>query len=234
LPTQEELHTAVAKAINFFARSREPHALLWLDVMHRRFGIEEFADALQRFDRVLTEQPKQSPVLRVLRRMADHDNPLRIEDMEAVSHPSDRIIVCALYCDRLGLPPSFPDVLAKAVRAGGYYLPHVLLAWVWIRENGCELALPDGFIDDVCRVNAAMVNNDPMTVSDLKLEAAAILYLAGQGALVDNVFVGSVIVTQNDDGGWRRSPDGNGGSDWHATILGLLLLLHLKFSAGSI
>ncbi|HLE57926.1 MAG TPA: hypothetical protein VJB15_12640 [Rhodothermia bacterium] len=208
--------------------------MLWLDVMHRRFGIEEFAAALQRFDQVLTEQPKHLRLLRVLRRMADYDNPLEIEDLEAVSHPSDRIIVSALYCDRLGLPPSFPEVLAKAVKAGTYYLPHVLLAWFWIQENGHELALPDGFVDDMYSANAAIINNDPRVVSDLKLEAAAFLYLAGQGALVDDVFVESVIVTQNDDGGWGKSPDGQGGSDWHATILGLLLLLHVKFPADSV
>ena len=45
--TEEELNTAVANAIDFFKESREPHALLWLAVMHRRFGIEKFADALE-------------------------------------------------------------------------------------------------------------------------------------------------------------------------------------------
>ena len=234
MTTKGRLHTAVANAIRFFEGSREPFALLWLDVMHRRFGIEEFAAALQRFDQVLTEQPKHLRLLRVLRRMADYDNPLEIEDLEAVSHPSDRIIVSALYCDRLGLPPSFPEVLAKAVKAGTYYLPHVLLAWFWIQENGHELALPDGFVDDMYSANAAIINNDPRVVSDLKLEAAAFLYLAGQGALVDDVFVESVIVTQNDDGGWGKSRDGQGDSDWHATVLGLLLLLHVKFPADSV
>ena len=229
MTTEEELHVAVAKAIRFFEGSREPHALLWLDVMYRRFGIEEFADALRRFDQVLTEQPKQLPLLRVFRRLADHDNPLQIDDLDAVSHSSDRIVVSALYCDRLGLPPSFPEVLAKAVTAGGYYLTHALLAWIWIRKNGYESALPDGLICSMYSANAAVVNNDPTLVSDLRLEAAAFLYLAGRGALVEDAFVESVIRTQNDDGGWGISRDGDGKSDWHATVLGLLLLLHVKF-----
>jgi len=101
LLTEQDWQDAIASAIGYFTGSREPFALLWLDVMHRRFGIAQFADALQRFDRALVERPKESPLLRVFRRMADRDNPLRLEDMDAVTHPSDRLVVCALYCDRL-------------------------------------------------------------------------------------------------------------------------------------
>ena len=90
--------------------------------MHRRFGIKEFADALPRYDRVLIEQPEQAPLRRVLRRFADRDNPLQPDDWDAVTLQSDRIIVCALYCDRLGLPRSFPEMLDKAASAGGTIL----------------------------------------------------------------------------------------------------------------
>jgi hypothetical protein len=228
LTIERGLRSAVAKAIDFFEGSREPFALLWLAAMRRRFGIGEFADALQRFDRVLAEQPEQLPLLRVFRRIADNDNPLRVEDMDAVTHLSDRIIVTALYCDRLTLPQSFPEVLEKALSAGGYYLTHALLACIWIQERGCNLAARAGFIDDLYRANAALVDEDPMTVTDVKLEAAAFLYHAGQGALVNHAFVESVIRTQNTDGGWGVRRDGQRGSDWHATVLGLLLLLHVK------
>lgn len=224
--TGKDSRAAVASAIGFFESSREPFALLWLHVIHRRFGIEQFADALRRFDERLAEKPKELPLLRVFRRMADYDNVLLAEDLDAVSHLSDRIVVCALYCDRLDLPRSFPEVLEKAARAGGYYLTHVLLASIWIREYGCELPLRSGFMNDLYDANAAIVNDDPTTVTDLKLEAAAFLYLAGQGSRVDDAFVESVIATQNDDGGWGRSRDRQDVSDWHATILGLLLLLH--------
>ena len=231
LPPVDKLHAAVANAIKFFAASREPYALLWLDVMHRRFGISEFADALKRYDQVMSEQPDQAPLRAVLRRIADRDNPVQPEDWEAVSLSSDRILVSALYCDRLGLPPSFAEVLHKAAKAGGYYLTHVLLAWIWIEENGCALTLPDGFIDDVYTATSAIIYEDPLTLTGLRIEAAAFLYLAGQGARVDGVFVERIIVEQNDDGGWGESSSGQGGSDWHSTIVGLLLLLHVKFIA---
>ena len=221
------METAVANAIGFFSGSREPFALLWLDVMHRRFGIEPFADALTRFDSVLATQPKQSSLLRVFRRMAARDNPLRLEDMDAVTHPSDRLVVCALYCDRLELSASFfSPMLEQAVRAGGYYLTHALLAVIWMREYGGELGLPAELVDNLYRANAALISAEPRTVNDLKLEAAAFLQLAGQGARVDGAFVDSVLLTQQRDGGWGKSRDGR--SDWHATILGLLLLLLLR------
>jgi len=235
LPTEEDLQNAIAKAIDFLEDTREPYAPLWLDVMHRRFGIAEFADALQRYDQVLTEQPEQSPLMYVFRRIADYYNPLQAEELQAVSLPSDRVIAYALYCDRpeLGLPSGYSEMLDTEASQGEYHLTHVLLAWIWIQENGCELALPDGFIDEVYRANAAIIKNNPRVVDDLKLEAAAFLYLAGQGALVDDSFVERVIARQNDDGGWGVSSDGQGDSYWHSTILGLLVLLHVEFPADS-
>src|SRR4030042_2697853 len=90
--------TALQRAINFFAGSREPYALLWLDVMHRHFGIAEFADALQRYDQEITTRTDEAPLLRVFRRIADHDNQLQDGDMQSVSVEVDRITVPALYC----------------------------------------------------------------------------------------------------------------------------------------
>jgi hypothetical protein len=125
-------------------------------------------------------------------------------------------------------------VLEKAVSQGGYALTHALLAWTWIQENGCELALPYGFVDRMYRAVAAIIDADPTTIDDLKLEAAAFLCLARQSRLVDLGFVWRVIAIQNDDGGWGR-PDERAGSpdesSWHSTILALMLLLHVEFPA---
>jgi hypothetical protein len=96
---EPDLQTAIAKAIDFLEDEHESYALLWLDVIYRRFGITEFADSLQLYDQMLTEQPEQLSLLRVFRRIADYDNPLQTEDLKAVSLPSDIIIVHALYCD---------------------------------------------------------------------------------------------------------------------------------------
>jgi hypothetical protein len=234
----QQVRSVVANAINFINRTREPYGLLFLDVIHRRFGVPQFADALARYDQVLAERPKEAPLLRVLRRIADADNPLRPDDWEHVLIHGDRILVTALYCDRLGLPPSFAEVLGNAVKAGGYSLTHALLAWTWVQDNRCKLAVPDGFVEDMYRAVAAILENQPTIVNDLKLEAAAFLCLARQGARVDPRFVRHVVSIQNFDGGWGKldNPDPAKPleSSWHSTILALLLLLHVQFSGAEV
>lgn len=232
--TEETVRTGVANAINFINRTREPYALLFLDIMHRRFKVPQFADALQRFDAVLAERPKEAPLLRVLRRIADANNPLQPDDWDHVQIQTDRILVTALYCDRLGFPPAFGEGLEKAVKAGGYHLTHALLAYVWIRENRCKPPVPEGFEEEMYRAVAAILDDQPTMVNDLKLEAAAFLCLARQGSRVNPAFVEHVVRIQNSDGGWGRPDDVGLGrpdeSSWHSTILALLLLLHVRFN----
>jgi hypothetical protein len=227
------LTQAVADAIGFFDDSREPHALLMLDVMYRRFGIAAFADALQRYDEVVSERPTgQAPLLRLFRRIADHDNPLVLDDLNAVTIDIDRVTIPALYCDRLGLFREYPAMLDEAVRRGGYLRSHVLLASIWWQDNGCQVPLPEGFLEAMYRENAALIGDDPV-IDDLELEAAAFLYVAGQGELVEESFVERVIAQQTDDGGWLTVSDVPGESDWHTTAAGLLLLLHVGCPADS-
>lgn len=226
------LERAVTNAINFFKDSREPYALIWLDVMHRRFGISEFADALQRYDQVLAGNPSDAPLLRVFRRIADHNNTLQNGDLQVVSAEVDLITVPALYCDRQALSADYPLLLETEANKGGYMLTHVLLALIWIQENGCEAPVSGDFIENVYHATAALINNDSV-VEDVELEAAAFLYLAGQGKLVSNAFVEHVIAAQHDDGGWALYLDKPNESDWHPTVLGLLILLHVEYPAES-
>jgi hypothetical protein len=111
-------------------------------------------------------------------------------------------------------------------------LTHILPSWIWLQENGCDASLPNGFIESVYRDAAALLDEDRV-VNDLELEAAAFLYLAGKGALVSRAFVERVVAAQNDDGGWSISSDQPDQSDWHPTILALLLLLHVNHPAAS-
>src|SRR4030042_793323 len=128
----DALQRAVANAIDFLEGSRDPDAMLLLDVMHRGFGIAAFADALQRYDQVPVEGWREAALMRVFRRIADHDNQLQPGDLEAVFIEIDRLTVPALYCDRLGIPPNYTAMLDEAVRTGDYMLTHALLACIWI------------------------------------------------------------------------------------------------------
>jgi hypothetical protein len=232
--TEAEVATVTANAVAFLKSAREPHALLFMGVLHRRCGVQEFANARELYDEVLPKHPDRAPVLRVFRRMFDAHNPIRLEDWEHVTIPTDRLLVSALYSDRLGLPESFADALARAVSQGRYAATHALLAWVWIEENRCPLAVPAGFFEEMCRTVAQIIDEDPTSVNDIKLEAAAFLCLARQAHRVDLGFVRRVIAFRNDDGGWGRPVEGAGHPDessWHSTILALMILLHVKFPA---
>ncbi|MBT8172130.1 hypothetical protein KJN74_04605, partial [Candidatus Bathyarchaeota archaeon] len=137
----------------------------------------------------------------------------------------DQITIHALYCDRLDLPDNYFELLDQSASKGGYFLTHVLLAIVWIEENDCNFEYPEGFKEKIFQYNAALINNDSI-VTDLELEAASFLFLAGQGSLVKDDFINLVFLNQKNDGSW-----GQPGQEWHTTILGLLLSLHIKYPA---
>ena len=231
--TEAQVRTAVANGIKFVNQTREPYGLWFMGMMHRLFRVPEFADALQRYDEVTAERPQEAPLLRVLRRLNDANTPLRSDDWDAVQIHTDRVLAVALYCDRLGIPPAYGETLEAGVKAGGYHATHVLLAWTWLRDNRCQFPMREGFAEDLYRANAAILENRPTMVNDLKLEAAAFLCLARQGKRVDPRFIEHVVSIQRADGGWGKldTPDpGNpDASSWHSTVLALLLLLHVEF-----
>jgi len=214
---------AIARAIEFLKDTREPHALAFMTILHRRCGIEEFADCGKRYDEVLPNHSDR--VLRVFRRIFDADNPIDPADWEHVKVPTDRLMISALYCDRLGLPPAYAEGLATAVSQGGYGATHALLSWVYIQDNGCKLDLPDGFVEYMYSAVAAIIDEDPTVIHDVNLEAAAFLCLARQGARVDPGFVERIVALQNQDGGWGAVD----ASNWHATVLALMTLAHVSF-----
>jgi hypothetical protein len=226
-PVQKNYSEPVLNAINYFMTPTEPEAVLWLDVMHRRFGIDEFTGALYYFDQMMMWSPDKSYV-ELFRRMADYDATVNSVELEKVTNELDLITLPALYCDRLDLPANYSTLLVDGASEGGYKLTHVLLAWILLQENGAEVEVPEGFVEDMYLANAALINTDS-TITDLELEAAAFLCLAGQNDLVHESFVDQVIATQESDGGW----DGGTSKRWHTTVLGLLYLLHMEFPSDS-
>ncbi|MBN1784225.1 MAG: hypothetical protein JW815_00600 [Candidatus Bathyarchaeota archaeon] len=225
-PVQQNYSEPVLKAINYFRTPTEPEAILWLDVMHRRFGIDEFNNALQAFDQMLMWSSDKAYV-NMFRRMADYDYTANSAELGKVTNELDLITTPALYCDRLDLPVNYSTLLINGANEGGYKLTHVLLAWIWLQENGGEVNFPEGFVEEMYLANAALINTDS-TITDVEMEAAAFLCLAGQNDLVDAAFIGQVIATQESDGGW-----GGTSKRWHTTVLGLLYLLHMEFPSDS-
>lgn len=220
----------IENAIDLLKLSDEPHALLWLDVIYRRFGIQEFANSSQCYDDILNRLTGEQLQLHAFRRIIDYNNTIQKRDLDRFVG-IDKIVVPALYCDRFGLTDEYASLLEENMSFGGYELTHVLLAVVWIKENGCSIPLSDSAIKNLYSLNAALIDNNHI-VDDLELEASVFLHLAGQGKLVNPVFIERVIAAQNYDGGWSISGN-NQDSDWHPTVLGLLLLLHTNSSLDS-
>jgi hypothetical protein len=230
-PTSGSIQQAVAKATHYLTQTTDPYVLLMLNVLYRRFGITEFSDSLQRYDQLLAANPE--PIKRIFRRIADYNNSIvQPSDFNSVTDEYDVLTVPALFSDRMGLPPDYPSMLIDAADRGGYLLTHVLLATIWLQDNNCEVPLPDNFVESLYQANAALAGNGAV-ITDLQIEAAAFLYMAGQGNLVSSAFVQRLIVIQNDDGGWSGSLDTPYTSAWHSSVLGLMVLLHVEFPAAS-
>lgn len=228
---KSDIDRAIENAVAFLRDETEPHALLFMNILYRRCGIEAFADTLARYDAVIQEHPDRAPVLRVMRRVADATNPLVTEDWAHVTIPTDRMLVTGLYCDRLGVPDFYGEVLENAVNQGGYAATHALLSWLWIVENGCDKSLPAGFLpagypQKIYSTVANIINSSPGMLNDLMLEAGAFLCLARRQDLVDLRFVRRVFDMQNADGGWGPET----GSNWHSSILGLMIITHVRMN----
>lgn len=226
----EKLEIAINNAIVYIAETEEPNALLMLNVLYRQFGITEFEDSLQRFDEILSSS--FHPLFKLYRRIADHNNTVDITDFTVVTSDIDKVIIPALYSDQRSLPDDYSLVLINAKNSGGYLMTHALLATIWLQENNCTVSLPDHFLE-MLHYDVAALTESSLPITDLTLEAAAFLYQADQGKLVNPDFLEYVIATQNPDGSWSKSSDTPNESYWHSTVLALNLLLHIKYPATS-
>ncbi len=227
-----DISSSISKAIDFYENETKPDALLMADVIYRRFGIEALAGSLQLYDKILSENPDRAPLMRVFRRIADCNNVLQDHDLEVVQLDTDLLTVPALYCDRLGFPSDYTEHLSIGISQGGYMLTHALLACIWIQENNCEVPISEDLMEDLYVANADLINEDDV-VRDLELEAAAFLYIAGRGELVKTTFIEKIVEVQNSDGGWSANSNNPSTSEWHATALALLVLLHVSCPSSS-
>ena len=228
--TDDKLEVAINNAITYLEQTNEAFGLMMLNVIYRQFGIQEFKNTLQRYDEILSSCSHS--IMKLYRRIADYDNTVDETDFKAIVEQVDTITIPALYADQRNPPSNYPMVLIDAKDSGGYMMTHALLATIWLQENNCNISLPDNFIETLYYDTSALTESG-LPVTDVTLEAAAFLYEAGQGSLVNPNFAENVIATQNPDGGWSLSSDTPSGSNWHPTILALMILLHVAHPATS-
>ncbi|MCW3994842.1 MAG: hypothetical protein NWE98_01670 [Candidatus Bathyarchaeota archaeon] len=237
-PSDPAIDQAVKKAITYLQHTDNPVGLLMLNVIYRQFGIAEFNGSLERFDQLLAAKPE--PMTRLFRRIADYNNSIvQPEDFNSVTDQLDRLTIPALYADRMPLPSDYIYRLSNAMESGllyarqstknsgCYLLTHALLATIWLQNNHYNLELPEDFLSSLYQANAALIS-DGSQVNDIQLEAAAFLYEAGQGNLVNPIFVQNILGAQFSDGGWAVSQEAPSNTDWHPSALALLILLHVQ------
>jgi hypothetical protein len=246
-PVSQELQQAINHAITYLNQTEHPIGLMMLNVIYRQFGIQEFKDTLQRYDQLYASS--NDPLIPIWRRIADYDtSAVKPENFDAVTDPLNRLTIPALFSDRKSLSDDYVNRLTNAVETGfndvskstdaaninngAYLLTHVLLATIWLQNNNCSLQLPEGFISDLYEMNAALIG-DGSQVDDIQLEAAAFLYEAGQGNFVNPDFVQNVIDAQFTDGGWFADQEAPLNTDWHPSVLALMMLLHVAHPATS-
>jgi hypothetical protein len=237
-----KLAQAIENAVTYLKGTQDATGLLMLNVLYRQFGITEFQDALQRYDQILTSNPE--PINRIFRRIADANTQVQPSDFKSVTDALDRITVPALYSDQMPLPDDYLKQLTEArdsgfmyarkstENSGCYLLTHVLLATIWLHDNNGSLQLSEEFMTTLYEENAALAG-DGSKVNDIQLEAAAFLYEAGQGDRVASGFAEKVMEAQCIDGGWAISEDNPSGTNWHPSILALMILLHVAYPAES-
>ena len=202
----------------------EPQALLFLNIVHRWFGGERYADALTRYDGTLVTHARQAHVLRLFRRLMDRASPLDPQDFTMLTTNFDPLTARALHCDRLDLGAEYAKHLLDTASEGGYPLTHAALAWAWLEENRCVLDIPQGFENGLVRDMAALIDLD-MPVTDLEIEAAALFHALGHAARVPPGFVDQVLAVQGPEGGYRLTSASNKAANFHTSMLAFWLLL---------
>ena len=223
--TEHTLEGDIDRAIKFMSKSNEPYAILNNNLLYRQFGVAQFSNSLQKYDQVIAD--KSDPTLKLFRRIASFNNPVDPNDFNSLQYDVDKITVPALYSDRRPLPANYSAILQANLNAGEYLTTHTLLATLWLKDNNSTVDLPANFMNSLYTSTAALINNDT-DLTDLEIEAAALLYEAGQGQLVSSSFIQLVIANQKPDGGWPATSIINpNDSYWHTSSLALILLLNV-------
>lgn len=220
------VETAIEQAIRFLADPAHlySHAgYYFVYSLHRRFGIQAFADLPDRYRNFRARSPGLARGGDLFERLIDPSARLQRERLAEVPHPVDRFTIEALYCDQLPVPDGYESLLREMIAKGGYELTHVAMAIAWLDENGCVPHLP-ALREEVTEKMAAGVRSDGR-FDDLEYESAAFLYYLGRGDLVPRDFPVSLLEAQNADGGWAENWPGTDSSNWHPTAFALWVLL---------
>lgn len=150
-----------------------------------------------------------------------------------IQDPWDDLVLRSLYCDVYGYSDEDFRVLGSLSPDGGYTDTHVLLALLFLRENGCydrpERDFAIGKVSDML-VRAA---EEDESWSDLFSERIVFLYWAGEGERVKPEWIDRIVRAQAADGGWADASWGEG-SNPHSTGLSMLAIRYFLEGSGRV
>lgn len=144
----------------------------------------------------------------------------------------------AMYCDQAAVDEAFVNEVVRQIREtefkgkpntmGGYIISHMALACKWLKENGCaeSFDILAGIEEELANLLVAIAD-DQQVVTDLGMEAVALLHYLGHSDKVKQEWVTAIAAAQMAEGCWDRQggkiappvPQG------HATAFALWVLL---------
>ena len=144
----------------------------------------------------------------------------------------------AMYCDQAAVDEAFVNEVVRQIREaefkgkpntmGGYIISHMALACKWLKENGCaeSFDILAGIEEELANLLVGIAD-DQQVVTDLGMEAVALLHYLGHSDKVKQEWVTAIAAAQMAEGCWDRQggkiappvPQG------HATAFALWVLL---------
>jgi hypothetical protein len=222
------LDAAVARGLAYLRRDRSDlSALVVLDYLQRRYALAGDLAFVE------TRGPGEDDDARLRtwgrlvgleRRLA----PNALGPLAGAASVED-VVMHALYCDRVPLPPTFVDFLRAFAERGDYELTHAPLALALARDNGCPLdeaavvALEARLRAQLRALIGRPRGDRRFEPLDVRYEALAVLEDLLSARDVPDAWLADLVSEQQPDGGWRPAPDGS--SRPHPTVLAVWALL---------
>jgi hypothetical protein len=195
------MRDAVQKGVSRLEHDGLMHAdMIWLAAVGlQRFGRQVWMADLEGYAR--DPYVSRSVAMRGLASAIVGQPRLDAVELQSLDDSPNAGLAVALHCDILGVPEMWANHWDQALRKGGHAITYALLEAVFARERGCPLPRSPAYVARLEREVAALIVPDGRT-SNLEIEAAWILTLAGRGSMVARSFLGDVLDAQWNDGGW--------------------------------
>lgn len=174
-----------------------PNDLLVGDVTARRFGVPSLSGLWDAYEALLLDSPSRE--VRLYARIADLTSLVSPDDLEGLASV-DAVTMPALHCQYIPPPADYADRLVEALPLGGYETSHVLLALLWLDDNGCESPVDASFHEEALAATAALIDDDHTFANDLEIEAGALLEYLGEGHRIPAGFLDAVLLSQQEGG----------------------------------